>query len=122
MVFYPKACTPGCTLQACGIRDYSAEFKRLNTVVLGISPDAPSKLQRFDLKYQLNFDLLSDQDCAIADAFGARGLKKFMGREYIGIHRMSFIINLSGHIEKIIEKVNTKSHNDQLIASIEAIM
>lgn len=78
--FYPKASTPvGCTVQACGLRDYAAEFKALNTVILGVSPDAPAKLQKFDDKYELGFDLLSDQDHAIAEAYGVWGLKRLWG-------------------------------------------
>lgn len=117
--FYPKASTPGCTVQACGLRDYAAEFKQLNTVVLGISPDAPVKLQRFDTKYDLGFDLLSDEDHAVADLYGAWGPKKFMGREFMGILRTSFIIDKAGRLVKVLEKVNTKTHNDDLIAYIK---
>jgi peroxiredoxin Q/BCP len=118
--FYPKASTPGCTVQACGIRDYSAEFKQLNTVILGISPDEPTKLKKFDDKFSLGFDLLSDPDHAIADSFGVWGLKKFMGREFMGIVRTSFIINEEGRLLKVLEKVNTKTHNDDLIAYIKS--
>ncbi len=119
--FYPKASTPGCTVQACGIRDYSAEFKALNTVVLGISPDTPAKLQKFVEKYDLGFNLLSDEDHAIADAYGVWGLKKFMGREFMGIIRTSFVIDETGRLLKVIEKVNTKTHHDDLIAYIKGI-
>lgn len=117
--FYPKASTPGCTVQGCGIRDYSAEFKQLHTVVLGISPDEPAKLKKFDDKYSLGFDLLSDPDHAVADSYGIWGLKKFMGREFMGIIRTSFIINEEGRLLKVLEKVNTKTHNDDLIAYIK---
>lgn len=118
--FYPKASTPGCTVQACGIRDYAAEFKQLNTRVLAISPDAPAKLLKFDTKYDLGFDLLSDEDHAIAETYGVWGLKKFMGREFMGIIRTSFIIDQSGRLVKILEKVNTKTHNDDVIDYIKA--
>lgn len=117
--FYPKASTPGCTVQACGLRDYASEFKSLNTIVLGISPDAPAKLQKFDDKYELGFDLLSDEDHSIAETYGVWGLKKFMGREFMGIIRTSFIIDESGRLVKILEKVNTKTHNDDVIAYIK---
>ena len=117
--FYPKASTPGCTIQACGIRDYAGEFKGLNTVVLGISPDKPAKLQKFENKYELGFSLLSDEDNAVADAYGVWGLKKFMGREFMGIMRTSFIIDEAGYLVKIFQKVNTKTHNDNLIAYIK---
>ncbi len=119
--FYPKASTPGCTVQACGLRDYAAEFKALNTVILGVSPDASAKLQKFDDKYELGFDLLSDEDHAIAEAYGVWGLKKFVGREFMGIIRTSFIIDEAGRLAKILEKVNTKTHNDDLIAYIKNI-
>ncbi len=117
--FYPKASTPGCTVQACGIRDYAEEFRRLNTHVLAISPDAPSKLLKFDNKYNLGFDLLSDEDHAVAETYGVWALKKFMGREFMGIIRTTFIINESGRLVKILEKVNTKTHNDDVIDYIK---
>jgi peroxiredoxin Q/BCP len=120
--FYPKASTPGCTVQACGIRDYATEFKQLNTRVLAISPDAPAKLLKFDTKYDLGFDLLSDEDHAVADAYGVWGLKKFMGREFMGIVRTSFIIDQSGRLVNILEKVNTKTHNDDVITYIKSII
>lgn len=117
--FYPKASTPGCTIQACGMRDYAAEFKKLNTRVLAISPDTPARLLKFATKYDLGFDLLSDEDHAIAEAYGVWGLKKFMGREFMGIIRTSFIIDQSGRLVKILEKVNTKTHNDDVITYIK---
>lgn len=98
--FYPKAATPGCTTQACGIRDSKAEFERLDTVVLGISPDAPKKLQKF------------------IDKYGVWGLKKFMGREYMGIFRTSFLVDKNGHLRYIMDKVNTKTHDQEVIAYI----
>jgi len=119
---YPKASTPGCTGQACGIRDYAAEFKQLNTRVLAISPDSPAKLLKFYAKYDLGFDLLSDEDHAVADAYGVWGLKKFMGREFMGIVRTSFIIDQSGRLVNILEKVNTKTHNDDVITYIKGII
>ena len=117
--FYPKASTPGCTVQACGIRDYKKEFEELNTVILAISPDAPTKLQKFDVKYNLDFELLADEDHATAEAYGVWGLKKFMGREFMGLIRTTFIINTKGKIVNIIEKVNTKTHHDQVIEYIK---
>lgn len=122
LYFYPKAMTPGCTVQACGIRDYATEFKKLNTRVFAVSPDAPAMLQKFDVKYDLGFDLLSDEDHAVAEAYGVWGLKKFMGREFMGIIRTSFIIDKSGRLVKILEKVNTKTHNDDVIDYIKAIV
>ena len=91
--FYPKAMTPGCINQACGLRDVNKELNDLNTLVFGISPDPVKKLANFVNKKELNFPLLSDQDHAVADAFGVWGEKKFMGKTYDGIHRISFLID-----------------------------
>jgi peroxiredoxin Q/BCP len=118
--FYPKASTPGCTVQACGIRDSAAAFKKLNTVVLGISPDPIKRLQNFIDKQGLNFDLLSDEDHAIADKYGAWGPKKFMGKEYDGILRSTFIVGKDGKLKAIMDKVKTKSHHDDVIDWIKA--
>ena len=118
--FYPKASTPGCTVQACGIRDSAAAFKKLNTVVLGISPDPIKRLQNFIDKQGLNFDLLSDEDHSIADKYGAWGPKKFMGKEYDGILRSTFIVGKDGKLKAIMDKVKTKSHHDDVIDWIKA--
>ena len=119
LYFYPKASTPGCTVQACGIRDFKSEFKNLNTVVFGISPDAYPKLKKFDDKYELDFTLLSDEDHSVADAYGVWGLKKFMGKEFMGIIRTTFIIDKQGLVRHIIEKVNTKTHNEDVATYIK---
>jgi len=116
LYFYPKASTPGCTVQACGIRDTRTEFDALETVVLGVSPDAPAKLQKFIDKYSLNFDLLADEDHALAEKYGVWGLKKFMGREFMGIVRTSFIIDKDGRLQHIIDKVNTKTHDQEVLS------
>lgn len=113
--FYPKASTPGCTTQACGIRDFKSEFDALDTEVLGISPDEPKALQRFTDKQALNFTLLSDPDHKVAEAYGVWSLKKFMGREFMGVVRTSFLINKSGDLCHITEKVNTKTHHDDML-------
>ncbi|MFA5630721.1 MAG: thioredoxin-dependent thiol peroxidase [Porticoccaceae bacterium] len=115
LYFYPKAMTPGCTTQACGIRDAKAEFDALDTVVFGVSPDSVHRLEKFVEKEGLNFDLLSDEDHAVADRYGVWGPKKFMGREYDGIHRVTFIIGLDGRIRHIFPKVKTKTHHDDVI-------
>ncbi len=117
--FYPKALTPGCTVQACGLRDSKAALAKLKVAVLGISPDLPRLLTRFAEKEKLNFTLLSDADHAVAEKYGVWGLKKFMGREYMGVHRMSFIIDADGKLRHIIEKVNTKTHHDDVLAWID---
>ncbi len=109
--FYPKALTPGCTTQACGLRDSKSELDALGLVVLGISPDAPKKLAQFIEKKALNFTLLSDPDHQVAAQFGVWGEKKFMGRTYHGIHRISFLINESGNIMQVFDKFKTKDHH-----------
>lgn len=116
--FYPKASTPGCTVQAKGLRDTKSQFDEKNTVVFGISPDPVSRLDKFRTKENLNFDLLSDEDHAIADAFGVWGLKKFMGKEYDGIHRISFLIGDDGIIKEVYNKFKTKDHHDVVLATL----
>ena len=113
--FYPKAATPGCTTQACGLRDTAAEFNSLNTRVLGISPDAPAKLKKFADKQQLNFTLLADEDHAVAEAFGVWGPKKFMGKEFDGIHRISFLIDEQGLISQVFDDFKTSNHHDVVL-------
>lgn len=113
--FYPKAMTPGCTVQACGIRDTDQAYANVDTVVLGISPDPVAKLEKFRVKHDLNFDLLSDEDHAVADKYGAWGLKKFMGKEYMGILRTTFVVDKKGKLRHIIDKVKTKTHHDEVL-------
>ncbi|KJS08162.1 MAG: peroxiredoxin [Gammaproteobacteria bacterium BRH_c0] len=120
LYFYPKAMTPGCTTQACGIRDSKADFAALDTVVLAVSPDPVKNLKKFEDKQELNFDLLADEDHAVADKYGVWGPKKFMGREYDGIHRMTFIIGKDGRLRHLMPKVNTKSHHEDVLAWIKA--
>ena len=121
LYFYPKAMTPGCTTQACGLRDSKAELEKRNAIALGISPDAPKRLVKFIEKESLNFDLLSDEDHSIADKFGVWGLKKFMGREFDGIHRITFIIDEEGKLAHVMEKVKTKSHHDDVLAVLDSL-
>lgn len=118
LYFYPKAMTPGCTVQACGIRDSKNALAKMDTVVLGVSPDPVAKLGRFIEKQDLNFTLLSDEDHAITEKYGAWDLKKFMGREFMGVLRTTFIIGKDGRIKHVMSKVKTKSHHDDVIALI----
>lgn len=113
--FYPKAMTPGCTVQACGIRDTRAEFDALDTVVLAISPDSVARLVKFEDKQELNFTLLSDEEHSTIENFGAWDLKKFMGREFMGVLRSTFIIDKQGTIVHVLDKVKTKTHHDDVL-------
>ena len=113
--FYPKALTPGCTTQACSLRDVQAELDACDTVVLGLSPDPQAKLQKFIEKHSLNFDLLSDEDHKVAESYGVWGLKKFMGKEFMGIRRTSFVINKAGLLVEVLDKFKTANHHDVLL-------
>lgn len=113
--FYPKAMTPGCTVQACALRDVQAELLAKNVSVLGISTDSPERLAKFAKRDGLNFTLLSDEDHQVAEAFGVWGLKKFMGKEYDGIHRLSFLIEQDGKISKVFDTFKTKDHHQVVL-------
>lgn len=119
LYFYPKAMTPGCTVQACGLRDSKKELDKLNVVTLGISPDPSARLLKFKERDELNFTLLSDEDHKIADKYGVWGPKKFMGREFDGIHRITFIINEKGKLVHIMDKFKTKTHHDDVLEYIK---
>ena len=119
--FYPKAMTPGCTIQAQGLRDSDKALKGLNTVVLGISPDPVKKLAKFVERDELNFQLLSDENHAIADKYGAWGAKKFMGREFDGILRTTFIIGKDGKLKAVMDKFKTKDHHTELLAALKSL-
>ncbi|MEZ5501942.1 MAG: thioredoxin-dependent thiol peroxidase [Halioglobus sp.] len=121
LYFYPKAMTPGCTVQACGIRDSKKALAKAGTVVLGVSPDPVAKLARFIDKQDLNFALLSDEDHAVAEQYGAWGLKKFMGREFMGVLRTTFIIGKDGRLKHVMDKVNTKTHHEDVLALIKKL-
>ncbi|MEH6570761.1 MAG: thioredoxin-dependent thiol peroxidase [Halioglobus sp.] len=121
LYFYPKAMTPGCTVQACGIRDSKKELAKLDTVVLGVSPDPVARLGRFIEKQDLNFTLLSDEDHAITEKYGCWDLKKFMGREFMGVLRTTFIIGKDGRLKHVMNKVKTKSHHDDVISLIREL-
>lgn len=117
--FYPKALTPGCTTQACGIRDTHKEFENRDTVVFGLSPDPVDKLQKFIDKHDLNFDLLSDEDHAIADKYGVWALKKFMGKEFMGIVRTTFVIDKDSRLLGALDSFKTSNHHDQLLQFLD---
>lgn len=113
--FYPKDNTPGCTTQACNLRDNESLLQENGIYVLGVSPDSGSSHQKFTDKYQLNFPLLIDTEKEIIQAFGVWGPKKFMGKTYDGVNRTSFIIGEDGNIIEVIEKVDTKNHAQQIL-------
>ena len=113
--FYPKALTPGCTIQACGLRDSKAELENLGVVILGIGPDSPKKLAQFIEKKELNFTLLSDEEHLVAEQFGVWGEKKFMGRTFDGIHRISFLIDEQGKIAQVFDKFKTTDHHQVVL-------
>ena len=113
--FYPKANTPGCTAEACDLRDHFKELQDAGYALLGVSADSQKKQRNFSEKYSFPFPLLADEDKQVIEAFGVWGPKKFMGREYDGIHRMTFLIDENGVVERVIEKVNTKAHAAQIL-------
>lgn len=118
LYFYPKADTPGCTTQACGVRDRAAEYKKANAVVLGVSPDAPTKLSKFRDKYGLPFTLLSDPEHKTAEDYGVWVEKSMYGKTYWGNQRMTFIIDPDGIIKHVIPKVSPKTHDDEVLAAL----
>lgn len=113
--FYPKANTPGCTAEACDLRDHYKELQKAGYALLGVSADSEKMQRNFSDKYDFPFPLLADEDKQVINAFGVWGLKKFMGREYDGIHRMTFIIDEAGVVERVIQKVKTKEHAAQIL-------
>ena len=119
LYFYPKAMTPGCTVQACGIRDSKDQFAALDTVVMAVSPDSVDRLVKFEDKQELNFTLLSDEDHQVTGSYGAWDMKKFMGREYMGVLRSTFVIGKDGLIKHVMPKVKTKTHHDDALAWIK---
>ncbi len=113
--FYPKASTPGCTAEACNLNDNYDRFKAQGYEILGVSADSAKRQANFKTKYGFQYPLLADEDKAVIEAFGVWGPKKFMGKEYDGIHRTTFIIDENGVLEDVITKVKTKAHTDQIL-------
>ena len=114
LYFYPKADTPGCTTQACGVRDHRSDYEQAGAVVLGVSPDAPKKIAKFDDKYGLGFPLLGDEDHSVAEAYGVWVEKSMYGRKYMGNERTTFVIDPDGKIKEIFRSVKPAEH-DQLV-------
>ncbi len=118
LYFYPRDNTPGCTKQACGFRDAYADYQGRDLVVLGVSADDAKSHQKFSDKYSLPFPLLCDPEAQVATAYGVYGLKKFMGKEFLGISRTTFVIGPDGNIEKIYRKVKPETHAAELLAEL----
>lgn len=113
--FYPKASTPGCTTEACNLSDNYSELQSKGYEILGVSADSAKRQSNFKNKYEFPFPLLADEDKAVIEAFGIWGPKKFMGKEYDGIHRSTFVIDEKGILEQVITKVKTKEHAAQIL-------
>ena len=120
LYFYPKADTPGCTTQACGVRDHRGDYERAGAVVLGVSPDAPKKIAKFDSKYGLGFRLLGDEDHAVAESYGVWVKKSMYGREYMGNERTTFVISPEGAIERVLRKVKPGEHDTLVLEALDA--
>jgi peroxiredoxin Q/BCP len=118
LYFYPKDDTPGCTKEACSFRDGYSEYKKAGVVVIGISPDTSKSHKKFIEKFTLPFTLLADNDHAICDLFGVWGRKKFMGREYDGVFRTTFLIGADGMIIRVYEKVKPEGHASEVLAAL----
>jgi peroxiredoxin Q/BCP len=121
LYFYPKADTPGCTTQACGIRDRRADYDATGAVVLGVSPDEPDKLRKFADKYGLDFTLLGDADHSVSDAYGTWGEKSMYGKKYMGVQRATYVIDPDGRIATVLPKVSPKTHDDEVLAALEPL-
>ena len=115
LYFYPKDDTPGCTAESCNLRDGYPRFQAKGYEILGVSPDSVKKHVKFQDKYNLPFSLLADEDHSVSEAYGVWGEKKFMGRAYMGVNRTTFVIDESGKIERVISKVDTDNHTEQLL-------
>jgi len=120
LYFYPKDDTPGCTKEACAFRDHFAEFKKKGAVVLGVSVDPVKSHDKFASKFKLPFTLVSDEDKTIVQAYGVWGEKQFMGRKYLGTHRVTFLIGRDGRIKRIWPKVKPEEHAEDVLAALES--
>jgi len=121
LYFYPRADTPGCTTQACGVRDHAADYDEIDARVIGISPDPVTAVRKFADKYDLGFTLLADEDHAVADAYGTWGEKSMYGKTYMGVQRATFIIDADGRIAKVFPRVSPKTHDDAVLEALGAL-
>ena len=120
LYFYPKADTPGCTAQACGVRDRRADYEHAGALVLGVSPDPVERVKKFDNKYGLDFPLLADADHEVAEAYGTWVEKKSFGRTRMGVARTTFVIDAGGNVAAVLENVSPKTHDDDVLAALAA--
>jgi peroxiredoxin Q/BCP len=120
LYFYPKADTPGCTTQACGVRDHRADYDRADAVVLGVSPDPPKKIAKFDQKYDLGFPLLADEEHKVAEDYGVWVEKSMYGRNYMGMERSTFVIGPDGVVKDVLRKVKPAEHDKLVLAALDA--
>jgi thioredoxin-dependent peroxiredoxin len=118
LYFYPRADTPGCTIQACGVRDRGAEYRAAGARVLGVSPDPVSDVKGFADKFDLDFTLLADADHAVAEDYGAWGERSMYGKKYMGVQRATFLIDPEGKIARVFPKVSPKTHDDVVLAAL----
>jgi peroxiredoxin Q/BCP len=118
LYFYPKADTPGCTKQACGVRDHRADYERSGAVVLGVSPDPVKRVAAFAAKYDLDFPLLADEDHAVAEAYGVWVQKSMYGRTYMGVERSTFVIDPEGRIASVLRRVKPGEHDRLVLAEL----
>jgi len=118
LYFYPKADTPGCTTQACGVRDHAADYAGLRAAVLGVSPDPVKRVKEFHDKYGLNFTLLADEDHSVSEAYGTWVEKSRNGRNYMGVQRSTFIIDAGGRVPRVLPKVSPATHDDEVLAAL----
>ena len=121
LYFYPRADTPGCTKQACGVRDREADYEAAGARVIGVSPDPVDAVKRFADKYSLGFTLLADSDHAVAEAYGAWGEKSMYGRKYTGVRRSTFIIDPDGKLVRVFPKVSPKTHDDVVLEALSKL-
>jgi peroxiredoxin Q/BCP len=119
LYFYPKASTPGCTTQACGVRDHRADYAKAGAVVMGISPDPVAKVKKFHDKEGLNFALLADEDHAVADGYGVWVTKSMYGRTYLGNERTTFIIDPAGRVAEVLRKVKPAQHDELVLQALD---
>jgi peroxiredoxin Q/BCP len=117
--FYPKADTPGCTTQACGVRDHRSDYARAGATVLGISPDPVAKVKKFHEKHALNFPLLADQDHAVAESYGVWVQKSMYGRTYLGNERSTFVVDPDGRVAQVLRKVKPAEHDELVLEALE---